>query len=494
MASVLEQSQAPIPGQVIGGRFRIEREIGVGGMGAVYAAVDLLTGARIALKLMRAELAGDPRAVERFRREGAALAAVSHPAVVQIREVGELEDGSLYLAMELLEGETLAQRLKRQGRMSAEQLLPIVLGLADGLAAAHAGGIIHRDIKPSNIHLPDAAALAHAEATGRLAPVKLVDFGVARMRGFSKVTSSGLAVGTVRYMAPEQLSGGAVDERVDIYALGVVMYEALAGEHPFERTAGEDLIGAVLVGRVTPLSALRPDLPPAVTQVVHRAMARMPTERFASAPDLARAFEHAVRAPHAPLLDEPTGPAWPGPVRHTPVHDPVAFAPTQLAKPRRVEVRSHDPRSAVRPIARRARPPLWLFLPLLVGACLVPGLGIAGFVGFGTWATDLVLTDSSRKVRRAIAEHQMHEFAADLDRLEALHAEDRVNLIAATAFTDRVGRAMREDDYLDRDELVWVMEVVRDIVAHGGAYDLDHFSKMTTRTRGTNSGSRPEDL
>ncbi len=489
VASALENSaSSPLPGQRIGGRFLVERELGVGGMGAVYAAVDLLTGARIALKLMRAELAGDARAVERFRREGAALAAIRHPSVVQSREVGELEDGTLYLAMELLEGETLAARLERQGRMNPEQLLPIVLGLCEGLAAAHAGGIIHRDIKPSNVHLPDRAQLAHAEATGGVAPVKLVDFGVARVRGFSKVTSSGLAVGTVRYMAPEQLTGGAVDERADLYALGVVMFEALAGEHPFERTAGDDLIGTVLVGRATPLSALRPDLPPALTQVVARAMARVPTERFASAAALADAFARAVRDPSAsPFLDDETSPARPASVRPPPQVDAIALAPTQLATPQRVAVRTPAPasQSAVRSTQRkRSRPPVWLFLPLLVGVCLVPTFGIAGFVGCGSWMTDLQLRIAAQKVRGAIDEHGLPELAADLDRLESLAADGRVDMLAATAFNARVQHAVQRDDRLDRDELLWVLGVVHDIVERGGQYDLEHYSKMTQGTQG----------
>jgi serine/threonine-protein kinase len=475
---------------VIGGRFRVERELGVGGMGAVYAAIDLFTGARVALKLMRAELAGDERAAERFRREGAALAAISHPAVVQIREVGELENGSLFLAMELLEGETLAARLERVGRMSPEQLLPIVLGLADGLTAAHAGGIIHRDIKPSNIHLPGPAALARATQTGGVAPVKLVDFGVARVHGFSKVTSSGLAVGTVRYMAPEQLSGGAIDERADVYALGIVLYQALTGEHPFERMAGDDLIGSILVGRATPLSSLRPDLPPALTQVVHRAFARIATDRFPSAGALALAFRRAVidptRSPFdepQPAIDDATQPGHPASAR-PPALGPAAYAETLPATPVRVDARM-PAGSGVRKKARSLRGPVWLFLPLLVGVCLVPILGIAGFAGCGSWMTDVQLRLAMQKVRGAIDEHRMPELSVELERLEALHRADRVNIIASAALNARVQHAIERDDRLDRDELVWVMEVVRDIIAHGGEYDLDQYSKMT---RGMQSG------
>lgn len=478
VAYALPSSSGPVPGEVIGDRFRVERSIGAGGMGSVYAATDLATGAPVALKMMRPELASDARAVERFRREGAALAAISHPAVVQIREVGELPDGSLFLAMELLEGETLAARLERTGRTSPEELLPIVLGLADGLTAAHAGGVIHRDIKPSNIHLPDPAILLRATQTGQTAPVKLVDFGVARVRGLSKMTSSGLAVGTVRYMAPEQLTAGAVDERADVYALGVVLYEALAGEHPFERTAGDDVIGSILVGRVTPLSSLRPELPPAVTQVVHRAMARIATERFASAAALAKAFRRAV-------LDPTRNPFEEDETRSSRVRDSVAFAPTLLATPQPAARHVPTPiESEVRRKPRSLRPPVWLFLPLMVGLCLIPSFGVVGFVGCGVWMTDFQVELAMRKMRAAVAsDPELAVFSPELDQLAELHRQERVDMLAAAAFNERVQRGLREDDRLDAAEVAYVMEVVRDILARGGAYDLDHYGVMTKDLR-----------
>lgn len=457
----------PAAGQVVGGRYRVERELGTGGMGAVFAATDLTTGARVALKMMRAELAADLRAVERFRREGAALAAIRHPAVVQIREVGEA-GGALFLAMELLEGETLAARLERTGPMSPSALLPIVLGLCEGLAAAHAGGIIHRDVKPSNIHLPDPAALAQAERTGAVAPVKLVDFGVARVRGYSKVTSTGLAVGTLRYMAPEQLAGGAIDERVDVYALGVVIYEALAGEHPFARTAGEDLIGTILVGRMTPLSSLRPDLPPALTRVVHRAMARLPTERIASASALAQAFRSALHGGDLFAIDE----TRPTPIRAA---NELALGPTLPATPVRLDA---HPQTHVRK-KRGKRSSLWLVVVLISALCIVPSVGTAGAVGCSYYLTDMQIRLSAKKLRGAIDEHELPALRADLEAFERLHREGRVGFFAASALNARVVRVTEHDDRLDREELLWVMEIVRDIVAHGGDYDIEQYNKMT---------------
>ncbi|RMD86985.1 MAG: serine/threonine protein kinase [Alphaproteobacteria bacterium] len=447
-------------------------------MGTVYAASDLTTGARVAVKVMRPELSGDERAVERFRREGAALAAVQHPTVVQILEIGE-SDGVLYLAMELLEGETLSARLSRAGPMSAEQLLPIVLGLCDGLGAAHRAGVIHRDIKPSNIHLPSPEALARAVRGGERAPVKLVDFGVARIAGLSKMTSSGLAIGTVRYMAPEQLTGSAIDERADIYALGVVLFEALSGEHPFERTAGDDPVGAILIGRATPLSSLRPDLPPSVTRVVHRAMARLATDRFASARELADAFRRAVLDPHAPLAGDGTAAeaAWRARLEVA----PTVPAPVRaLAAGGDAELDSHVRARA----GASARKPYWLLLPLVTGLCLVPGLGGLGFWGCGTLMTEVQMDTGLRSVRQTVqATPDLRVFTADFDSLEELHEQDRVNLLAATAFNARVQEAMRSDGVLSPDEVAWIAEVARDIVAVGGEYDLDRYSRMTEGTR-----------
>ncbi|MCA9609743.1 MAG: serine/threonine protein kinase, partial [Myxococcales bacterium] len=454
---------------------------GAGGMGTVYAAIDLTTGIRVAIKLMRPELAADERAVERFRREGAALAAVRHASVVQIREIGE-SDGTLYIAMELLEGETLSARLERTGPMSPEGLLPIVLGLCDGLAAAHEQGIIHRDIKPSNVHMPAPEVLAQAERTHERAPVKLVDFGVARIAGFSKMTSTGLAIGTVRYMAPEQLTGSAIDERADVYSLGVVIYEALAGEHPFDRTATDDPVGAILVGRATPLSSLRPDLPPAMTRVVHRAMARLATERFASARDLAEAFRQAVLAPDAPVSFDQTAPT---PSRRPPPQS-MELAPTLPASP---SARPPPIESEVRAKhlpAKKKRKPYWLLLPLLTGACLVPTFGGLGFVGCGSWMTDVQMNIGMRNMREAIDRMPaLAPHTAELDELQALHDGDQVNMLAAAAFNARVQHALRSDQRISADEVEWVSEVVRDICEHGGDYSMERYSEMTEQTHDT---------
>lgn len=437
-------------------------------MGKVYAAEDLQTGAEVALKLMRPELTADERAVERFRREGAALATIRSPAVVEIREVGELEDGSLYIAMELLRGETLADRVKRDGTMGPTRLLPIVLGVCEGLEAAHAGGVIHRDIKPSNIHLTDPEALMRAEHTGERVPVKLVDFGVARISGFSRMTSTGLAIGTVRYMAPEQLSGAAVDERADLYSLGVVLYEAMAGQSPFAAHAHDDPVGAILVGRATPLSSVRPDLPPAVTRVVHKAMARVATDRYPSAKALAEAFAEAVQNPDATPVDG--APAA------------LGLAHTVPALPRRIE--APPSRSEVREKKKPRRPPVLLALPLLVGLCLVPTFGIAGFVGCGSYVTDVQMNVALRNVRSEVRRTPaLAPRLAAIDELAAMHEDERLNVLAAAAFSGTVQEAMRTDNRIDDDEADDIARIANDIVARGGDYDFDHYGEVTNPER-----------
>src|SRR5690606_1718814 len=235
----------------------------------------------------------------------------------------------------------------------------------------------------------------------------------------------------------------------------------LAGEQPFERTGGDDVIGAILVGRMTPLSSLRPDLPPALTSVVHRAMARLPTERIASAQALAAAFRSAVedmgRDPFS--IDETRRAA-----ARAPISNEEALGPTLMATPVRVETRAHREPPPTRTVARRTRRGwLWLLLPLIAILCAVPTLGTATVVGCQSYLTDMQIRLSTQKLRGAIDEHQLPELHAELEQLERLHRSDRVGFFAAAAFNARVQRAIERDDRLDREELLWVMELVRDI-------------------------------
>ncbi len=270
---------------MIAGRFRVESLLGSGGMADVYRAIDAATGAPIALKLMREEAGRMQEAVERVRREGQVLVSLAHPAIVRIETFGQTDDGRIFIAMELLEGETLGDVMRR-GRLSLSELAPIVAGTCAGLAAAHEKGIVHRDLKPDNIFLTKAADGMQ---------VKLLDFGIAKVTDANKLTQTGEVLGTPRYMAPEQLSAERdLDGRTDIYALGVILYEALAGKPPFLAATATDLIVAILHGKHAPLTAHRPDVSSTIEGIIARAMARAREARFGTATDLAKAYVEAA--------------------------------------------------------------------------------------------------------------------------------------------------------------------------------------------------------
>ena len=208
-------------GAVIAGRFRIERSLGEGGMAEVFQAHDMAARHPVAIKLLKKDIANNPEAIERLRREAQVLERLDHPAVVKLETFGKLEDGRLFIAMEMLKGETLGDRMRREGRVDPADLSPVVAGACAGLAAAHDAGIVHRDLKPDNIFL---------EETDAGMQVKLLDFGISKVTGSDKLTQTGEVLGTPRYMAPEQLSAERdLDGRTDVYAMGVILYEALAG-------------------------------------------------------------------------------------------------------------------------------------------------------------------------------------------------------------------------------------------------------------------------
>ncbi|HEU4533938.1 MAG TPA: serine/threonine-protein kinase [Polyangiaceae bacterium] len=215
-------------GSVVAGAYRLGAQIGSGANGVIHAAVRLSDQTPVALKLLRLAVAHDALASDRLRREAEAMGLAWHPNVVELYDHGLLPDGTAYLVMELLRGESLANRLQRQVRMTSEELLPVALSLCDALGAVHAAGVIHRDLKPSNIFLVD-------RGEDKPTAVKLLDFGIARVEwAETRITMAGSAVGTPGYMSPEQEGGreGAVDARTDLYALGAVLHECLTGVTP----------------------------------------------------------------------------------------------------------------------------------------------------------------------------------------------------------------------------------------------------------------------
>lgn len=261
--------------------YRIDELIGRGGMGVVYRAYDLRLKRTVALKLMAPELALDQRFRERFSREVELAMVVEHPNVVPIHDAGDI-DGRLYLAMRLIEGTDLRALLRREGPLAPARALAICSQVANALDAAHANGLVHRDVKPSNVLL---------DASGH---VYLADFGLTRrLDEHGSVGESG-SVGTPAYLAPEQIEGGSIDGRTDVYSLGCLFYECLTGEVPFARGSQLAMAWAHLEEEPPSTSARRPELPEAIDAVIRKAMAKRPDERYSTCATLITAAEEVL--------------------------------------------------------------------------------------------------------------------------------------------------------------------------------------------------------
>ena len=271
-------------GARIADKYLLLSELGRGGMGAVYEAVHVWTGRRVAVKLMHADLVDDPQIATRFLNEARAATRLQHPNVVEVLDMGRGDDGTIYQALELLEGETLAARLARNGKIAAHEALAILLPIMDALQRAHELAIIHRDVKPANIFL-------RAQQVGPARPV-LLDFGVAKLLEEHAIsTQSSAVLGTPHYMAPEQALGAArVSAAADVWAVGTILFECIAGELPFGRRTPTAYVARVLRERAPSLAQAVPACPVQVAAAIDRALEREPERRFASM----RAFAEAL--------------------------------------------------------------------------------------------------------------------------------------------------------------------------------------------------------
>jgi serine/threonine protein kinase len=287
-----------LEGRTLAGRYVLERSIGEGGMGAVFAAVQLAVQRRVAVKVLLPGVARDPGVVERFRREAMLAANVARRGVAQIIDFDRDPIAGPFVVMELLAGESLAGRLERCGRLLPREAIGIATSILETLEAVHARGVIHRDLKPANVFLA-------REASG--APtVKVLDFGVARVLSpHGEVTARGAVIGTPRYMAPEQAMGAEVDARADVYAVGAILYACLGGK-PYAHVPGEHALAAVRGGPPPSLSHVNRDLPSLLVAVVNRAMARAVSARFPSAAAMRGALAQAAQGlPEAPPPSAP---------------------------------------------------------------------------------------------------------------------------------------------------------------------------------------------
>jgi serine/threonine-protein kinase len=276
-------------GTLVGGRYLLEHQIGEGAMGSVWKAVHHTLGRGFAVKFLKCAGHSAERLEERFLREARLAAAVSHRYVVSIVDFGTTDEGTPYIVMEYLQGESLAQRLRRTPSLGARELVRIVAESLRGLDAVHEAGVVHRDVKPENIMLVREA--------GSVVP-KLVDFGISRAERANgphggappNLTWPGTVCGTPSYMSPEQVAGGSIDRRSDIYSTGVILYEALVGIAPFSCPDLTTRLRSIADGGAPPVVALRPELGEAVSRVVETAMMTSPAARFATAGDMAAAL------------------------------------------------------------------------------------------------------------------------------------------------------------------------------------------------------------
>jgi hypothetical protein len=292
------------------GHYRVLRQLGRGGMGVVLLGEDTLLQRPVALKAMLPSLAAHPAARERFLREARAAARIKHDHVVTIHQVGE-QSGVPYLAMELLDGESLEDRLHREGRLPTGEVVRIGREMAEALQAAHESGLIHRDIKPANVWLESRTTLQRA---GRAqARVKVLDFGLARGSGDSQVTAQGAILGTPAYMAPEQARGEAVDHRSDLFSLGCVLYRTATGELPFKGKDAFSTLTALAVHQPSPPRQTNPDVPVPLDRLITRLLNKDPGQRPPSAAAVARALQLIEETPTAPPAQTP--PTQAAPVR-----------------------------------------------------------------------------------------------------------------------------------------------------------------------------------
>ncbi|WP_439693214.1 protein kinase domain-containing protein [Curtobacterium sp. SP.BCo] len=265
----------PTSGLTFGGRYQLSSRVAIGGMGEVWQATDLVIGRTVALKILKDEYLGDPGFLERFRAEARHAALVNHEGIANVFDYGE-EDGSAYLVMELVPGEALSTMIEREHTLPVDKVLDIVAQTANALQAAHAVGLVHRDIKPGNLLItPD----------GR---VKITDFGIARIADQVPLTATGQVMGTVQYLSPEQASGHPASPSTDIYSLGIVAYECLAGRRPF---TGESQVAIAMAHINEQPPALPGDIPEPVAALVMSCIAKKPADRPATAANLARAAQ-----------------------------------------------------------------------------------------------------------------------------------------------------------------------------------------------------------
>ncbi len=358
---------------LLGGRYRLTRRMAAGGMGQVWEAEDTVLHRKVAIKVLSEGLSSDPKSSERFRREARAAAGLAHPNVAGVFDYGE-DDGTQFIVMELIEGDTLAEKLRREGRLDPAEASRIAGEIAAALAAAHEAGIVHRDVKPGNVILT------------RQGEVKVLDFGIAAASG-PNLTATGFTMGTAAYLSPEQAAGQRATPASDVYAIGVVLYEMLAGYPPF---TGETLVAvaaAHMSQEAPPLAEAVPGIPSHLVLACGKALAKDPALRPASAREFSRMLEPPDRATQQAA---PAGDGKPTPSERTTAVVPPSDATAKLPAPASTGVLPGgdavvaDEAARRREVARRGypsrNPTLWILAAILVGL-VVLALVLSRIVG-----------------------------------------------------------------------------------------------------------------
>ena len=432
-------------GDLVDGKYRIVRLLGEGGMGAVYEGENTRIHRRVAIKVLHAGVAANGDAVARFEREAQAAGRIGSEHIVEVLDLGQLVDGERYMVMEFMDGESLSSRIHQSGRLTAAQVYPIALQMLEGLGAAHSAGIIHRDLKPDNVYLVRSKK-------GQTDFVKLLDFGISKfnaMGGEFSMTRTGAVMGTPYYMAPEQAKGAKdIDTRVDIYAAGVILYEAVSGQVPFNADTFNELIFKIVLESPPPVEQVAPGLDPGFAAIISKAMARDLNERYASCADFLAALNAWAQGNPASLRPAPAAPRA---ITQSALAPAQARAVTAPGTP--VDVRTKGAWSNTQgdPALTPAPPKknTGLVLALAAGAVLV--------LGGGAFTAYKLTSDSKQAQAAAVAAAQAEKDRLEADRkakeellrleeekkkAEAERAAAEVRAQAETARADEQGKAL----------------------------------------------------
>jgi serine/threonine-protein kinase len=360
-------------GRLISGRYRLIAPLGEGGMATIWRAVDEQLDREVAVKILRPQFSADPGFAARFKQEARSAGGLSHPNIVSVYDYGtDGADGEQYIVMELVEGRDLASILSERGALSVDDSVRIAIAVASALEAAHRKGIVHRDVKPGNILITD-----HGD-------VKVTDFGIARAVSEASMTVTGTTLGSVHYFSPEQARGDEVTGASDVYALGIVLYEMLAGRRPFEGDSAAGVALKRLNEDPPPPSTFRP-VPSGLSAIVMRALQREPADRFPDAGSFAEALrlwqkDPAAAAGAMAAMPAVGGDEEPGQAPLPPSGEPTVYVPPRVTLPAdRAAGTGRQPPGRMPPPAAPSRgQPWWTWLLVLLALLL---LGLIGFLG-----------------------------------------------------------------------------------------------------------------